>query len=166
MAGPLFGLYNISIIIVWIIERGRRKERWPSSPSRPAPISYRWNDNGRARPAPALGSSSFAGPSDRYRGAGDTAHQDPKDGGVDQPAASDLGDGGVEAVELVEDRLFPRLIGQLGLARADAPDLGAADAEAVVFVREQGPFFKIASRAWLTFCVVVLGNSLDELSME
>jgi len=26
MAGPLFGLYNISIIIVWIIERGRRKK--------------------------------------------------------------------------------------------------------------------------------------------
>jgi sec-independent protein translocase protein TatC len=25
MAGPLFGLYNISILIVWIIERGRRK---------------------------------------------------------------------------------------------------------------------------------------------
>ena len=26
MAGPLFGLYNISILIVWIIERGRRKK--------------------------------------------------------------------------------------------------------------------------------------------
>jgi sec-independent protein translocase protein TatC len=25
MAGPLFGLYNISILVVWIIERGRRK---------------------------------------------------------------------------------------------------------------------------------------------
>jgi Sec-independent protein secretion pathway component TatC len=26
MAGPLFGLYNLSILIVWIIERGRRKK--------------------------------------------------------------------------------------------------------------------------------------------
>jgi sec-independent protein translocase protein TatC len=25
MAGPLFGLYNVSILLVWIIERGRRK---------------------------------------------------------------------------------------------------------------------------------------------
>ena len=26
MAGPLFGLYNLSILIVWVIERGRRKK--------------------------------------------------------------------------------------------------------------------------------------------
>jgi sec-independent protein translocase protein TatC len=26
MAGPLFGLYNVSILIVWVIERGRRKK--------------------------------------------------------------------------------------------------------------------------------------------
>jgi sec-independent protein translocase protein TatC len=26
MAGPLFGLYNVSILIVWIIERARRKK--------------------------------------------------------------------------------------------------------------------------------------------
>jgi sec-independent protein translocase protein TatC len=26
MAGPLFGLYNVSILIVWFIERGRRKK--------------------------------------------------------------------------------------------------------------------------------------------
>jgi len=26
MAGPLFGLYNVSILIVWIIERGRKKK--------------------------------------------------------------------------------------------------------------------------------------------
>jgi sec-independent protein translocase protein TatC len=26
MAGPLFALYNISIVIVWMIERARRKQ--------------------------------------------------------------------------------------------------------------------------------------------
>jgi sec-independent protein translocase protein TatC len=26
MAGPLFGLYNVSILIVWVIERGRRRK--------------------------------------------------------------------------------------------------------------------------------------------
>ena len=25
MAGPLFGLYNISIVIVWLIERARKR---------------------------------------------------------------------------------------------------------------------------------------------
>ena len=25
MAGPLFGLYNVSILIVWLIERGARQ---------------------------------------------------------------------------------------------------------------------------------------------
>ena len=26
MAGPLFGLFNLSILIVWLIERARRKK--------------------------------------------------------------------------------------------------------------------------------------------
>jgi Sec-independent protein secretion pathway component TatC len=25
MAGPLFGLYNVSILVVWLIERGHKK---------------------------------------------------------------------------------------------------------------------------------------------
>jgi sec-independent protein translocase protein TatC len=26
MAGPLYGLYNLSILLVWLIERGRRQK--------------------------------------------------------------------------------------------------------------------------------------------
>jgi Sec-independent protein secretion pathway component TatC len=26
MAGPLFGLYNVSILLVWLMERGHRKK--------------------------------------------------------------------------------------------------------------------------------------------
>ena len=43
MAGPLFALYNISIVIVWMIERARKKkmddlERGDSDPQSTQPV--------------------------------------------------------------------------------------------------------------------------------
>ena len=37
MSTPLFGLFNVSILLVWLIERGRRASAWRRWPRRPAP---------------------------------------------------------------------------------------------------------------------------------